>query len=298
MVQAGLATGEFHNLTLTGGNSVSVQTNAPTPNVPGNQIGANWSKWLGQRMINGAEGCVEAVTKIGAEYSPFLAEELSKGTVYVPTLVANAGNRVIPFNPNALQRGDVIVYGDNDHVVIADGNGGYIGNSTSQEQIVADTNYYAMGGLTPTKIIKTGGGAFSTGNGGVGIYQQKPQTLKESFEDSIKAYQKAIGSVGTKTGKIVSGMYVNTNEKFDSIENDIKRIREQRQLASTFSIEEDKKATDVYLNHQEQAVQSIQEREVLLTAKQKKTKKIKTIVEKLQSIVGEYFDNPQVVCDI
>ena len=67
------------------------------------------------------------------------------------------GIPVIPFDASDVQAGDVIVYGDNDHVVLADGNGGYVGNSSSQQKVVQGDDYNEMGGLKPTKIIKTGG---------------------------------------------------------------------------------------------------------------------------------------------
>ena len=46
---------------------------------------------------------------------------------------------------------------------MADGNGGYVGNSTSQQKVVQGDDYNAMGDLKPTKIIKTGSGVPSTG---------------------------------------------------------------------------------------------------------------------------------------
>ena len=122
--------------------------------------------YMGQRMDNGENGCVEAVTKIGANYNAFLADELGRGVVNVDTLVKDAGDSVVPFDASNVQAGDVIVYGDNDHVVIADGNGGYVGNSSSQHTVVQGDDYNEMGGLKPTKIIKTGSdAASSTGSG-------------------------------------------------------------------------------------------------------------------------------------
>lgn len=122
--------------------------------------------FIGVTMDNGTQGCVEAVTKVGAKSCPFLAQELENGVVNVDDLVAHAGNNVIPFDPDRLQEGDVIVYGDGSdphlHVVLYDGNGGYIGNSTEQNKVVQGTDYTAMGtsengeALVPTKIIKTG----------------------------------------------------------------------------------------------------------------------------------------------
>lgn len=84
----------------------------------------------------------------------------------MPKLVEDAeknGVEVVSFSPDNVAAGDVIVYGDNDHVVMADGNGGYVGNSTSQQKVVQGDDYNAMGDLKPTKIIKTGSGVPSTG---------------------------------------------------------------------------------------------------------------------------------------
>lgn len=144
--------------------TITVQTPKATGTTGGAKAGAGANvmdaaqDFMGQHMENGANGCVEAVTKIGARYNPFLADELSKGVVNVDTLVADAGDKVIPFDPNNLEAGDVIVYGDNDHVVLADGSGGYVGNSSSQQKVVQGGDYNNMGGLKPTKIIKTGNG--------------------------------------------------------------------------------------------------------------------------------------------
>lgn len=158
--------------------TITVQTPKATGATGGAKAGAGANvmdaaqDFMGQHMENGANGCVEAVTKIGARYNPFLADELSKGVVNVDTLVSDAGDKVIPFDPNNLEAGDVIVYGDNDHVVLADGNGGYVGNSSSQQKVVQGGDYNNMGGLKPTKIIKTGNGVTAqntqetTNNGG------------------------------------------------------------------------------------------------------------------------------------
>ena len=116
--------------------------------------------YIGVTMDNGENGCVEAVTKIGAKSCPFLAQELENGVVNVDRLVEHAGDRVIPFDPNSLEEGDVIVYGDKSdpqrHVVLYDGKGGYVGNSTQQNKVVQGSDYNEMGSWSPTKIIKTG----------------------------------------------------------------------------------------------------------------------------------------------
>lgn len=111
--------------------------------------------WIGQAMNNGTNGCVEAATKVGSYYSPFLASECNNGVVGVDQLVSDAGDNCIPFDSAKLEKGDVIVYGNNDHVVIAAGpSGDYIGNSSGQNQVVHGSSYMEMG-MQPTKIIKT-----------------------------------------------------------------------------------------------------------------------------------------------
>lgn len=129
--------------------------NASLPVATGLQEG--YSVWAGATMPHGRNGCVEAATRIGSYYSPFLKGEYDAGVAYVPTLVADAGSGVVPFSEANLEPGDVVVYGNNDHVVIYSGNGQYVGNNSS-----ANNNRGGVGtggiyniGQTPTKIIKT-----------------------------------------------------------------------------------------------------------------------------------------------
>lgn len=128
-----------------------------TGNLPIDEgLSAGEQAWEGQTMANGTNGCVEAVGKIGSYYSPFLASESNAGVASVPQLVSDAGNNCIPFDSSQVEKGDVIVYGDNDHVVIAAGSdGSYVGNSSSQNKVIRGSDFYSMGGLYPTKIIKT-----------------------------------------------------------------------------------------------------------------------------------------------
>lgn len=125
-------------------------------------LNTGWRAWGNKRMDNGRVGCAEAVGKIGSYYSPFLAEESKNGVVYVPTIIKDAeqnGIKVLNFDESKLQKGDCIVYGDEDHIVIADGNGGYYGNSSNAndgDSLTVHSDNYNIDGLTPTQIIKTG----------------------------------------------------------------------------------------------------------------------------------------------
>lgn len=124
----------------------------------GLSTGAN--AYLGQTMANGSKGCAEAAGKIGSYYSPFLKAESQKHVYSVRGLVSDArssGIQVLPFNVGSLEAGDSIVYGNNSHVVIYDGHGGYYGNSSSKNRVVHGHSYNIKD-LTPTKIIKTSKG--------------------------------------------------------------------------------------------------------------------------------------------
>lgn len=126
---------------------------------------------LGISMQNGKNGCAEFVGKFGSRYSQFLQDQMEQGVVYVPTMVQNAIDSKIPvinFNPQELQKGDCIVYttseGEDGHIVIYDGNGGYYGNSSSAgpNGMTVHGRDYNIPGMTPQRIIKTGIGTGGT----------------------------------------------------------------------------------------------------------------------------------------
>ena len=112
--------------------------------------------WMGQTMDHHDNGCVEAACKIGSYYSKFLLNEHNNNVCNVSVLcndASAAGVQVISFDASQLSKGDVIVYGDEDHVTVYDGNNGYVGNSSSNDKIVHSYDYTDCG--SPAKIIKT-----------------------------------------------------------------------------------------------------------------------------------------------
>lgn len=124
-------------------------------------LSAGANAYVGQTMANGSKGCTEAVGKMGSYYSPFLKSESQRHVYSVRTLVSDArskGIQVLPFNAGSLEAGDSIVYGNNSHVVLYDGHGGYYGNSTSKNRVAHGSDYRKMGGLSPSAIIKTSRG--------------------------------------------------------------------------------------------------------------------------------------------
>lgn len=119
-----------------------------------------WQYYKGQTMPAGPNGCVQFAAGFGSWYSPFLKEQSNMGVSSVDGLYQNAINSGIPvidFDKNQLTKGDIIIYGNNDHVVVYDKNNSYYGNSSSakggQGAAVHGSNYTTIG--TPAKIIKT-----------------------------------------------------------------------------------------------------------------------------------------------
>ena len=122
-------------------------------------LSAGWDAWGGTTMDNGPEGCAEFAGKCGSYYSPFLAQECNNDVVGVEDMVSDADSAgLLSYDTSDLEKGDVLVYGDNDHVVIYDGQGGYYGNSSSRDVTVHGGDYTAMDGMQVTKIIKASRG--------------------------------------------------------------------------------------------------------------------------------------------
>lgn len=122
-------------------------------------LSAGWDAWGGTTMDNGPEGCAEFAGKCGSYYSPFLSQECDNGVVKVPDMVSDADAAgLLSYDTSDLQKGDVLVYDDNDHVVIYDGQGGYYGNSSSRNVTVHGGDYTEMDGMRVTKVIKASRG--------------------------------------------------------------------------------------------------------------------------------------------
>lgn len=115
------------------------------------------SAWIGVTTPYHTNGCVYAATGYASYYSPWAAKEFNNGVVGVKALVTDAKNSgMYSTDFSQLEAGDIIVYGDNDHVVVArGGSGDYVGNSSSKDEVVNGGNFYSMGGMYPVGIIKT-----------------------------------------------------------------------------------------------------------------------------------------------
>ncbi|WP_405757573.1 hypothetical protein [Anaerovibrio slackiae] len=167
----------------------------------------NNSGLIGARMPNGANGCVEAYVRLGAWVSPWLKGQ--QGQTNVDNIMSaaqteNGGPGVIPYNASDVQYGDGIVYvdgnGETQHIVMAAGKGegdySYIGNSTSQMQIVRGSDYRQMGRLHPGFIIKSGPAQGTTKSNFNPERMAAITRYAESFvADEIKAWNQQQGQL-------------------------------------------------------------------------------------------------------
>lgn len=108
----------------------------------------------------GSVGCADTVAAAGSYYNKDLADAYNKGIASVPELrsdLESKGYVTETFNGYA-NKGDLLIYGDDDHIVIADGAGGCFGNSSSNGYAMkyGDANYAWGNNVPPTKIIRMG----------------------------------------------------------------------------------------------------------------------------------------------
>ena len=108
----------------------------------------------------GDVGCVDRATAGGSYYNSDLADAYNQGIKDVPglkTFMNGRGYAIESFNGTA-NPGDILIYDGDEHVVIADGAGGCVGNSTKAGSVIhySDVNYAYHNGTPPTHIIRTG----------------------------------------------------------------------------------------------------------------------------------------------
>ena len=108
----------------------------------------------------GDVGCVDRATAGGSYYNSDLADAYNQGIKDVPGLKTfmNGRGYAIESYTGAANPGDILIYDGEEHVVIADGAGGCVGNSTKAGSVIhySDVNYAYHNGTPPTHIIRTG----------------------------------------------------------------------------------------------------------------------------------------------
>lgn len=106
----------------------------------------------------GSVGCVDTVCATGAYYNRDLLEAYQQGITRVPDLRRNLESKgyVTEEFDGYANKGDLLIYGNDDHVVIADGYGGCFGNSSSRGYAQHYDNAYNAWhtGSAPSKIIR------------------------------------------------------------------------------------------------------------------------------------------------
>lgn len=108
----------------------------------------------------GDVGCVDRATAGGSYYNSDLADAYNQGIKDVPGLKTfmNGRGYAIESYTGSANPGDILIYDGDEHVVIADGAGGCVGNSTKAGSVIhySDVNYAYHNGTPPTHIIRTG----------------------------------------------------------------------------------------------------------------------------------------------
>ena len=126
--------------------------------IDSNQVQIGFSKANGRVSPYGGEGCVDTVCFAGSYYSPDLRAEYNKGVCNTGPLCSDleAKGYTIEQYDGTANPGDILLYGDRDHAVIADGNGGCFGNSSKlgYAKSYGDVNYAYKNGVAPTEIIR------------------------------------------------------------------------------------------------------------------------------------------------
>lgn len=138
--------------------TTTVTPNATNSTANATQVDAGMNALNGYESVYRDNGCVDVAVKAGSYYSPFLKQQADIGTANVDTLVNNAqsaGYKVEAFDGYA-KKGDILVYGNNQHVIISDGAGGGFGNSSSEghAKFYSDANNAWHTNEAPSKVIR------------------------------------------------------------------------------------------------------------------------------------------------
>lgn len=123
-------------------------------------VQAGFDSITGTTSAYGDVGCVDRATAGGSYYNSDLADAYNQGIKDVPGLKTfmNGRGYAIESYTGAANPGDILIYDGDEHVVIADGAGGCVGNSTKAGSVIrySDVNYAYYNGVAPTHIIRTG----------------------------------------------------------------------------------------------------------------------------------------------
>lgn len=131
-----------------------------TGNATNAGVQAGFDSIEGTSSPYGDVGCVDRATAGGSYYNSDLADAYNQGIKDVPGLKTfmNGRGYAIESYTGSANPGDILIYDGDEHVVIADGAGGCVGNSTKAGSVIhySDVNYAYHNGTPPTHIIRTG----------------------------------------------------------------------------------------------------------------------------------------------
>ena len=128
-----------------------------------------------------------------------------------------------------------LAYDTNEQALIQAANA--VGAAVGHEDAGGRNDHYdvsfGQGGVGETVITNnsTGNGVGSGANPklnlNLNLEDIKPKTLKEQWDENLRKYKVAVGNGKEVQGRIINGLYVDPNQKFQSIEEIGKEIREK-----------------------------------------------------------------------
>lgn len=128
-----------------------------------------------------------------------------------------------------------LAYDTNEQALIQAANA--VGAAVGHEDAGGGNDHYdvsfGQGGVGGTVITNnsTGNGVGSGANPklnlNLNLEDIKPKTLKEQWDENLRKYKVAVGNGKEVQGRIINGLYVDPNQKFQSIEEIGKEIREK-----------------------------------------------------------------------
>lgn len=226
-----------------------------TGGASGSDVAAAASAYINQETPYGRNGCVWAATNIGKNFSPLLRKANDAGIVNVGELLRfakNEGASIEPYREGSARPGDAVVYfapGDElteenaEHVVLADGGGGYWGNSSGAADFQDENgetvkgNGYIIHGdstdlgdnLVPRLVIRTAGGedvsAYDPEKRDKlrrllkAQYDSEQALERQERERNLAAAKDALASAGSYAEAVAiledSGLDAETKEKLD-----------------------------------------------------------------------------------
>jgi len=178
------------------------------------------------RLTPKAKQRLNLFTQLYAKYSGGGTLEWNVATLGHDPGTPHSTGRKIDMELGGVDVGAIIRAGNEAHVgvvneagthfdILLEGTGGYEGTLLTQQFSWDDANSNGSSGANPKLNLN------------LNFEDIKPKTLKEQWDENLRKYKVAVGNGKEVQGRIINGLYVDPNQKFQSIEEIGKEIREK-----------------------------------------------------------------------